>query len=71
MKVVVNTPITYRTFKPVERLAPVIPHLICILNGDDVHTSRIELIKLVTSLTLPRNNALLGNGSHHFTGVKV
>ena len=28
MKVVVNTPITYRTFKPVERLAPVIPHLI-------------------------------------------
>ncbi len=43
----------------------------CILNGDDVHTGRIELRNPVTSLTLPRNNALLGNSSHHFTGVKV
>ncbi len=40
----------------------------CILNGDDVHTSRIELRKPVASFTLPRDNALLGNSSHHFTG---
>ncbi len=40
----------------------------CILNGDEVHTARIELRKPVTSLMLPRNNAKLGNSSHHFTG---
>lgn len=40
----------------------------CILNGDHVHTGRIELRKPVTSLTLPRNNTLLGNSPHHFTG---